>query len=81
MVRRLGPSLALVSASSGAPPVKMKAPKGAAVFGDPSGIVDSARAVAYRRDGELTWRLGFQYLRIKIHRRTGTIYMAFSTES
>jgi hypothetical protein len=42
--RRFGPSLALMSASSGAPPVKMKAPKGASVFDDPSGIVDSARA-------------------------------------
>jgi hypothetical protein len=31
--------------SSGAPPVKIKAPKGAVVFGDPSGVVDSARAV------------------------------------
>jgi hypothetical protein len=27
-------------ASSGAPPVKMKAPKGATVFGDPSGTVE-----------------------------------------
>jgi hypothetical protein len=40
-------------ASSGAPPVKIKAPKGAAVFGDPSGTVDSARAAAHRRDNEL----------------------------
>jgi hypothetical protein len=44
--RGFGPSLASMSASFGAPPVKMKAPKGAVVFGDPSRIVDSARAVA-----------------------------------
>jgi hypothetical protein len=35
------------------PPVKMKAPKGAAIFGDPSWIVDSTREVAHRRGGEL----------------------------
>jgi hypothetical protein len=40
-------------ASSGAPPVKMKAPKGAAVFGDPSRTVNSAQAMAHRRGGEL----------------------------
>jgi hypothetical protein len=34
-------------------PVKMKAPKGAAVFGDPSGTIDSAQAVAHRCGGEL----------------------------
>jgi hypothetical protein len=39
--------------SSGAPPVKMKAPKGVVVFGDPSGTVDSARAMAHQREGEL----------------------------
>jgi hypothetical protein len=80
-VRRFGPSLASISASSGAPPVKMKAPKLVALFGDPSGIDDLAWAVAYSRGGELTRRLGFQYLRIKIRRRTGTIYMGFCTES
>jgi hypothetical protein len=40
-------------ASSVARPVKMKAPKGAAIFGDPSGMVDSARAAAHRRGDEL----------------------------
>jgi hypothetical protein len=40
-------------ASSGAPSVKMKAPKGAAVFVDPSRTVDSAQAVAHRRSDEL----------------------------
>jgi hypothetical protein len=40
-------------ASSGAPPLKMKAPKGAAVFGNPFGMVDLARAVAHQRSGEL----------------------------
>jgi hypothetical protein len=52
-VRQFGWLGASTPASSGAPPVKMKAPKGAAVFGDPSGMVDSARAVAHRHDGEL----------------------------
>jgi hypothetical protein len=79
--RRFGPSLASMSASSGAPLVKMKAPKGAVVFGNPSGTVDSALAAAYRCGGELTWWLGFQYLWIRIHHRTGTIYRAFCTES
>jgi hypothetical protein len=36
MVRQFVPSLASTSASSSAPPVKMKAPKGAVVFSDPS---------------------------------------------
>jgi hypothetical protein len=40
-------------ASSGAPPVKMKALKGAVVFDDPSGMVDLARAVAHQRSGEI----------------------------
>jgi hypothetical protein len=40
-------------ASSGAPPVKMKAPKGAAIFGDPSGTVDLARAAAHWCGSEL----------------------------
>jgi hypothetical protein len=33
--------------------VKIKAPKGAAIFSDPSGMVDSARAVAHRCGSEL----------------------------
>jgi hypothetical protein len=53
MVRRFGWLQASTSASFGAPPVKMKAPKGAAVFNDPSGMVDSARAVTHRCGGEL----------------------------
>jgi hypothetical protein len=44
--RGFGPSLASMSARFGAPLVKMKAPKGVVVFGDPSGLVDSARAAA-----------------------------------
>jgi hypothetical protein len=46
MTRQFGWLRASSLASSGAPPVKMKAPKGAAVFGDPFGTVDSARAAA-----------------------------------
>jgi hypothetical protein len=45
--------MAATSASFGAPPVKMKAPKGAVVFGDPSKTVDSAQAAAHRHVGEL----------------------------
>jgi hypothetical protein len=40
-------------ASSSAPPVKMKAPKGAVVFDGPSGMFDSARAAAHWHGGEL----------------------------
>jgi hypothetical protein len=39
--------------SSSAPPVKMKALKGAAGFDDPSKTVDSAWAVAHRCGSEL----------------------------
>jgi hypothetical protein len=53
MVRRFGWLRASTPASSVAPPVKMKEPKGAAVFGDPSGTVDSARAAAHWRGSEL----------------------------
>jgi hypothetical protein len=52
-VRRFGRLRASTPASSGAPLVKMKAPKGAAVFGDPSEMVDSAQAVAHRCSCEL----------------------------
>jgi hypothetical protein len=51
--RRFGWLWASNPASSGAPLVKMKAPKGVVVFDDPSGMVDLARAVAHRRNGEL----------------------------
>jgi hypothetical protein len=43
--------------------------------------VGSARRGLQQSDGELGWRLGFQYLWIKIHRRTGTIYGALCIES
>jgi hypothetical protein len=52
-VRRFSWLRASMPATSGAPPVKMKAPKGAAVFGDPFGMVDSARAAKHRRGDEL----------------------------
>jgi hypothetical protein len=52
-VRRFGRLRASTPASSGAPPVKIKAPKGAAVFGDPFEMADSARAVAHWRGCEL----------------------------
>jgi hypothetical protein len=53
MVRRFGWLWVSTPASSGAPPVKMKAAKGAVVFGDPSGTIDSAWVVAHRRGGKL----------------------------
>jgi hypothetical protein len=51
--RRFGWLRASTLASSSALPVKMKAPKGAAVFGDPSEMVDLARAAAHRCGNEL----------------------------
>jgi hypothetical protein len=59
-VRRLSWLRASSPASFGAPPVKMKAPKGAVVFGDPSETVDSARAAAQWCGHELRRQLGFQ---------------------
>jgi hypothetical protein len=53
MARRFGWLLASTPASSGAPSVKMKAPKGATVFDDPFGTVNSAQAVALQCGGEL----------------------------
>jgi hypothetical protein len=53
MARQFGWLRASMSASSGAPPVKMKARKGVAVFSDRSDMVDLARAAAHRRGGEL----------------------------
>jgi hypothetical protein len=50
----------------GAPPAKLRAPAWASV----------TDAVA-----SFTRRLGFRLLHIKIHRRMGTIYRAFCTES
>jgi hypothetical protein len=38
--------------------------------------IGSARRGFQRGDSKLGWQLGFHYLRIKIHRRTGTIYRA-----
>jgi hypothetical protein len=42
-----------MAAGSGAPPAKLRAPVWVPVFGDPSGMVDLARAAAHRRGGEL----------------------------
>jgi hypothetical protein len=50
---RLSASSASMVVGSGAPPAKLRAPTWALVFGDPSGMVDLARAVAHRRSGEL----------------------------
>jgi hypothetical protein len=53
MVRRFGWLRASTLASFDAAPVKMMAPKGAVVFGDPSRMIDSARAVAHQCGSEL----------------------------
>jgi hypothetical protein len=53
MARRLGASSASMAAGSGAPPAKPRAPAWASVFGDPSRMVDLARAMAHRRSSEL----------------------------
>jgi hypothetical protein len=53
MARQLGASSASMAAGSEAPPTKPRAPAWASVFGDPSGMVDLARAVAHRRGCEL----------------------------
>jgi hypothetical protein len=45
--------LGIDGAGSGTPPAKPRAPAWASVFGDPSAMVDLARAVAHRRSGEL----------------------------
>jgi hypothetical protein len=42
-----------MAAGSWAPPAKPRAPAWALVFGDPSGAVDLARAVAHQCGGEL----------------------------
>jgi hypothetical protein len=42
-----------MAAGSGAPPAKPRAPAWASVFGDPSGMVDLARAVVHQRGGVL----------------------------
>jgi hypothetical protein len=53
MARRLGASSTSMAVGSGAPPAKPRVPAWASVFGDPSGTVDLARAVAHCRGGEL----------------------------
>jgi hypothetical protein len=53
MARRFSWLRALTTASFGAPPLKMKAPKGAGVFGDLFGMIDSSWAAAHRCGNEL----------------------------
>jgi hypothetical protein len=43
----------LMVAGSGAPPAKQRAPTWAAVFSDPSGMVNLARVAAHRHGGKL----------------------------
>jgi hypothetical protein len=53
MVGRFGRSLASMSTVSEAPPAKMKAPKGASVFGEAPGAVGLAWAARNRCSGEV----------------------------
>jgi hypothetical protein len=46
--------------------------------GDPSEIVNSSRAAAHRRGGELHTVARLRLLKIKMHHRTGTIFRAFA---
>ena len=50
---QLGSSSASTAVGFGAPPAKPRAPAWASIFGDPSRMVDLARAVAHQRGGEL----------------------------
>jgi hypothetical protein len=50
---RLGLSSVSMAAGSGAPPAKLRAPACAAVFGDPSKMIDLAREAAHQRGSEL----------------------------
>jgi hypothetical protein len=52
MARRLGACLASMAVGSEPPPAEPRAPAWASVFGDPSGMLDLARAVAHRCGGE-----------------------------
>jgi hypothetical protein len=48
MARQFEPSLASMSVASGAPPAKMKAPKGVSVFGEAPGALGLARVARNR---------------------------------
>jgi hypothetical protein len=50
----LGASSASMAMGSGDPPAKPRAPAWASFFGDPSGMINLARAVPHRCGGELT---------------------------
>jgi hypothetical protein len=80
-MRRFGWLRASTPASSGAPPVKMKAPKGVAVFGDPSGMIDSTWAAAHRRGGELHMAARVDYCRSKFTVEHALYIGLFCTES
>jgi hypothetical protein len=66
-----------MTGSSSGSPMMRSTPTELADLGEASEMVGSAWEVEHRHDSELTRRLGFQSLRIKIHRRMGTIYRAF----
>jgi hypothetical protein len=53
MASQLGASSTSMAVGSEAAPAKPRALAWASVFGDPSGMVDLAWAVAHRRDSEL----------------------------
>jgi hypothetical protein len=76
VVGLLQPSVMSTTSSNGRPTMRLGY-AGAARHVEGRCGVCSARRGLQRSDGELGRRLGFQYLRIKICRRTGTIYRVF----
>jgi hypothetical protein len=72
--RRLGASSVSMVAGSGAPPAKLRVPAWASVFGDPSGTIDLAQAVAHRRGGELNTTA-----RVSIFLGQNSLYIGLST--
>jgi hypothetical protein len=80
VVGMLQPSVTSRMSSNGRPPMRLGY-AGVARHVEVRCGVGSAWRGLQRSDGELGRWLGFQYLNIKIHRRMGTIYRAFCTES
>jgi hypothetical protein len=76
----LQPSVTSRASSNGRPTMRLGY-VGAARHVEEWRGVGSVQRGLQQSDDELERRLEFQYLRLKIHRRTSTIYRAFCTES
>jgi hypothetical protein len=79
-VSLLQPSATSRTSSNGRPAMRLGYERATRHVEERRGV-GSVRQDLQWSDDELGRRLGFQYLRIKIHRRMGTIYRAFCTES